>query len=403
VQTMSLKEILAEAAHLSLTFPDPMKIALVHFTAPPVHGGVERVVDEQIRTFRAAGHNVTLACFEGGTESKADSYIPLDRKASRTELTTYLCSALSGVDCVLMHNVGTMPFAPELTAALQHLPPLLPETRWICWVHDLAAANPDYAAAMKGENGELFKKACSGWEYVAVSADRQRQVEEFLQIACAVIPNGVDPARTLELGPEVASLAESHGWWDADVVLMNPARLLPRKTVEIGIQVARAADSMGFHLQYIVTGASDMHNGGQGVYIKHLNQLRETLGVKHLVHFLSEYMEVGSQQLCDIYKVADAVFLPGAREGFGLPVLEAGVFGKPVFCPDVQPLSCLPGAITYPADMAVPELSRWFISQIKAQHTIIARRKILREYRWQSIYRNHLAPLLSRAHATNPS
>ena len=380
-----------------------MKIALVHFTAPPVHGGVERVVDEQIRTFRAAGHNVTLACFEGGTDLQTDAHIPLDRKASRSELTTYLCSALNGVDCVLMHNVGTMPFAPELTAALQQLPTLLPETRWICWVHDLAVANPDYAAAIQGEHGELFKRACPRWEYVAVSAYRQRQVEEFLHIACEMIPNGVDPAGTLQLSAEVAALADARGWWEADLVLMNPARLLPRKTVEIGIQVARAADSVGFKLQYGVTGASDLHNGGQSVYIKHLNQLRETLGVEHMVHFLSESMDVGPQQLCDIYKVADAVFLPGAREGFGLPVLEAGVFGKPVFCPDVQPMSCLPGAITYPVEMQVPDLSRWLISQIKAQDTIIARRKILREYRWPSIYRKHLAPLLTRAPATSPS
>ncbi len=378
-----------------------MKIALVHFTAPPIHGGVERVVDEQIRTFRAAGHNVTLACFEGGSEVAVDSHIPLDRNASRAELTTYLCAALNGVDCVLMHNVGTMPFAPELTAALQQLPALLPATRWICWVHDLAVASSDYAAAIQGKHGELFSKSFSGWEYVAVSASRQQQVEEFLHVACDVVPNGVDPAYTLQLGPEVAALAESHGWWDADLVLMNPARLLPRKTVEVGIQVSMAADSIGLDLRYIVTGASDLHNGGQSVYIEHLKQLRETLRVKHSVHFLTESMEVGPQQLCDVYKVADGVFLPGVREGFGLPVLEAGVFGKPVFCPDVQPMSSLPGPITYPAGMAVPDLARWFIRQIKAQDTIIARRKILREYRWPSIYRKHLAPLLARAHARN--
>ncbi|MEI6872321.1 MAG: glycosyltransferase family 4 protein [Verrucomicrobiota bacterium] len=378
-----------------------MKIALVHFTAPPVLGGVERVVDEQIHTFRNEGHHVTLACFEGGLESPAHSHIPLSRTASRQELVTYLSSALSGMDCVLIHNVGTMPFAPELTAALQELPALLPASRWICWVHDLAVANSDYATALEGENGELFRNSFSGWEYVAVSALRQRQVEELLHVHCTVVPNGVDPARTLQLGPKISSLAESCGWWDADAVLLNPARLLPRKTVENGIQIARAAASLGLNIQYIVTGASDPHNGGQTAYVKHLKQLCETLQVSNSVHFLSDFMEVGAQELCDIYKVADAVFLPGLKEGFGLPVLEAGVFGKPVFCPDGEPMSSLPGTISYPPNMPIPEMARWLIRQIKGHHSIIARRKILKEYRWPSIYSNHLAPLLDRAHAFN--
>jgi len=375
-----------------------MKIALIHFTAPPVPGGVERIVAEQIQTLRAAGHNVSLACFEGGEDVGADSHIPLSLNANRSELTTYLCAALSGTDCVLMHNVCTLPFAPELTAALRELPAQLPSTRWICWVHDLAAANPEYAVALQGENGVLFTQAFSGWEYVAVSATRQRQVEGILGVACGVIPNGVDPAYTLQLTPETAAFAEQNALWDADVVLLNPARLLPRKTVEVGIQIARAADSLGLDLQYIVTGVSDPRQGGHAAYFKHLKQLCETLHVTDSVHFLAEALPVGPQQMCDVFKISDAVFLPGVREGFNVPVLEAGVFGKPVFCPDSEPLNSLPGVITYPPGMAVPELARWLISQLKAQNAILARRKILREYRWPSIYRNHLGPLLQRVH-----
>ncbi|NBV86187.1 MAG: glycosyltransferase family 1 protein, partial [Verrucomicrobia bacterium] len=361
------------------------------------------VVEEQIHTFRNEGHHVTLACFEGGYESEAHSHVPLSRAASRQELVAYLSSALSGVDCVLMHNVGTMPFAPELTAALQQLPALLPASRWICWVHDLAIASSDYTAALEGENGELFKQSVSGWEYVAVSALRQREVEELLRVHCAVVPNGVDPVRTLQLGQKVARLAESCGWWDADAVLLNPSRLLPRKTVENGIQIARVAASLGLNIQYVVTGASDPHNGGQIAYVKRLKQLCETLQVSNSVHFISDSMEVGPQELCDIYKVADAVFLPGVKEGFGLPVLEAGVFGKPVFCPDSEPLSSLPGAISYPSKMAISDMARWLIRQIEGHHSITARRKVLKDYRWPSIYRNHLAPLLERAQAfTSP-
>jgi glycosyltransferase involved in cell wall biosynthesis len=90
------------------------------------------------------------------------------------------------------------------------------------------------------------------------------------------------------------------------------------------------------------------------------------------------------------------VFLSGEREGFGLPVLEAGVFGKPVFCPDTPPMNTLPGALAYPRDISISDLAAWMRRQLKGRETILARRHILRTYRWPSIYRSHIAPLLAR-------
>ncbi len=325
-----------------------------------------------------------------------DSLIPLSRNASRTEFVAYLSSAFSGSDCVLLHNVGTMPFVPELTAALRELPARLPATRWICWVHDLALGNPDYAALLETPGTHPYAEACPDWEYVAVSGLRTRQVESLLHVPCTLIPNGIDPVFTLQLSPRVAALAETHAWWDADAVLLHPARLLPRKAVETGIHLTQAVRSLGVNLQYIITGADDPHNPAHSVYAHHLKTLAEKLHLTDSVHFLGESLAVGPRELCDIFQIADAVFFPSVREGFGLPVLEAGVFGKPVFCPDCEPLSDLPGAITYAPDTTPSDLACWLIRQLKARDTITARRKILRDYRWPSIYLNYIAPLLER-------
>ena len=372
-----------------------MKLALIHYAAPPVLGGVERVVGEQIRLLRHQGHHVTLACFEGGSFDMADALIPLSRTATRAEFVSYLGAALAGVDCVLLHNVGTMPFAPELTHALQALARHHTQTRWICWVHDLALGNPDYPGTFCCEE-QPHANGCSAWEYVAISPLRAREVQQLLQVPCQVVPNGLDPAATLQLAAPLAALAENLGLWDADAVLLNPARLVPRKALELGIRMTHAIRLQGFNLHYLITGAADPHNPAHAEHARHLRALIHELSLADSVQILNDRLPVGPRELRDFYQVADAVFLSSAREGFGLPVLEAGAFGRPVFCPDAEPMNALPGALAYPQDISISDLAEWLLRHLKGRETILARRQILRTYRWPSIYRSHIAPLLAR-------
>ncbi len=357
------------------------------------------MVGEQLLLLRRQGHHVSLACFEGGGREICDAFIPLSRNASRTDFFAYLGAALAGVDCVLMHNVGTMPFVPELTHALQTLANTHSETRWICWVHDLALGNPDYPSAFQTPE-QPYTNGCPAWEYVAISPLRAREVQERLGVTCEVVPNGVDPASTLQLSPDIASLAENLGLWDADAVLLNPARLLPRKSLESGIRVTAQLRSAGFDLRYLITGAADPHNPAHSAYARGLRTIVEELNLERSVVFMNDLVTVGPRELADSYSLVDAVFLSGAREGFGLPVLESGVFGKPVFCPDSQPMNSLPGVQAYPSEISISDLAEWLIRQLKGRETILARRQILRTYRWHSIYRSHIAPLLARPPAT---
>ena len=46
-----------------------MKIGLMHYTVPPVVGGVETVLGSHAALFRAAGHSVTIYAGEGAEAS----------------------------------------------------------------------------------------------------------------------------------------------------------------------------------------------------------------------------------------------------------------------------------------------------------------------------------------------
>ncbi|MEI6714696.1 MAG: glycosyltransferase family 4 protein [Verrucomicrobiota bacterium] len=381
-----------QAEKYELSFRD-MRITLIHYSAPPIIGGVERIVAEQIEILRKNGHHVSLACFSGGQSINCECLIPLSHEAPTEQLEVYLAASLSGMDVVLMHNVCTMPFSLPLTRALRNLSAKLPATRWIAWVHDLAAGNPDYSTLSDSENQAVLGTRCTTWEYVAISKSRALEVVERLKTDCKVIPNGIDLRSTLNLCPKIVTLAEACGWWDSDLILLQPARLIPRKAVEVGLHLVCELKKK-LNIQYLVTGASDPHNN---TWSNYANSLRSTINELELnlhVTILQDRHAIGAHQLSSVYAIADALFFPSHSEGFGLPMLEAAAFRLPAFCADHEPLNSLPGARPFPPKLSIPELCEWVIQQTSRLETIKARNSLTKTYRWQAIYRNFLAPLL---------
>ena len=106
-----------------------MRIEILHYTKPPVIGGVERVIRDQVVALQAVGHDVTL------WSADDPSAYTLGVATERGHL----------VDAVIVHNVFTMPFNLAWTRRLHELAAAHPEIRWINWVHDVAAVNPNYA------------------------------------------------------------------------------------------------------------------------------------------------------------------------------------------------------------------------------------------------------------------
>src|SRR5687767_13641364 len=115
-----------------------MRIALVHYTCLPITGGVEIIVGAHARLLAEAGHEVRVLCRRGGEDD--DRVIRLTEPEPIEELR----AALAGCDVVIAHNVMTMPFDLPLTTALWTLAEELAETRFLAWLHDLAACNHDY-------------------------------------------------------------------------------------------------------------------------------------------------------------------------------------------------------------------------------------------------------------------
>ncbi|HYF37099.1 MAG TPA: glycosyltransferase family 4 protein [Prosthecobacter sp.] len=288
-----------------------MRIALLHYTAAPVIGGVERVIADQARALRRLGHEV--------------------------EVRTKGTGAPEGFDAVVVHNVFTMPFDLGWTRELRAAAAAAAArqgTRWFNWVHDVAAVNPYYAHLPWEDEAHAMLREAPRCVHVTVSEARREdyvRATGLAKEAIQVIPNGLELAEVLGLTERVSGLR----LWEHDLVLFHPTRLIRRKNIELGIRVCAELRGRGCAAVYVVTGAPDPHQADGVRYHQELKSQAEELGVSKDVLFVGEAGALSDEDVRGLYAVADCLFFPSKGEGFGLPLLEAAMHRLPVFCSDL--------------------------------------------------------------------
>ncbi len=292
-----------------------MRLALIHYTKPPTVGGVERVMDDQAAILRSLGHEVVFL-------------------TARDKIGT-----LSDFEGVIVHNVFTMPFDPELTRRLHEMAAAWPHGRWLNWVHDIAAINPAYAHMPWCDPPyEILTQPPPNCLHVTVSEERRRQYSTATGLPpehIRVFTNGVDTWRLLGLSPSLRHWVTSLDLFRRDLVLLHPARMVRRKNIEMAIQLVNTARAAEINVAYLVTAAPDPHNADQLAYAHELAALSDGLGLSDHVFFIGQQAHVSEEDLRGLYQISDLLFFPSTSEGFGLPLLEAAVHALPVYCSDI--------------------------------------------------------------------
>ncbi len=378
----------------SLRQTGAVRIALVHYSYLPVIGGVEMVMAAHARLFADAGHEVTVICRRGAS---TDPRIGVELLPEADDTLRFLARLFARQEVVFLHNVCTMPFDLALTEALWTLAETVPKVRFICWVHDLAAANPDYKQAAD-EGARWFRRAHVHYEYVAVSQHRAEQLRELTGAQATIIPNGIDPVELLGLSENMGALTRQNGLLIRDIVLLHPARLLRRKRVDVSLRVVAALKQAGHTAALLVTGPADPHNSDAAAYVDELRALRDKLNLQTEAFFLQPDTPVHAPDLASLYHIADALFFPSREEGFGLPVLEAAVHRLLIFCADIPPFRTPPqlGRHLFDRDAAPEDLAGIIARKIQLSPVAQARKAVARDSGWAAIYRKFLAPLLRK-------
>jgi glycosyltransferase involved in cell wall biosynthesis len=306
-------------------------------------------------------------------------------------------SCLAGVDACIVHNAATLHKNLPLTQALYELSQRGLPT--IAWCHDLAWKDPLYTGALHdGLPWDLLRTRWPGVQYVVVSEARRRELALLLQMSAdeiRVIPPGVDPVELLGIGP-VAAQWVRQGLLDGAPLLLLPARVTRRKNIELGIQVTAELRRIGRAARLLVMGPLGPHNPSNAAYLAELDRQRAALELGDSVVFLSQHAAVDDSVRRDLYLLADALFMPSAREGFGIPVLEAGIARLPVFTSDIAPFHESAGEWASYFSLAdePAEIARRIAEVLEADARYQLRQRVLYEYAWPRLFVERIEPLL---------
>lgn len=413
---------------------DRPRITILHYTAPPVMGGVESTIFHHARLLTEHGYEVHVLAGRGSVfhpevaidlleelDARYPNALRVRRELDQGKLTKRfrdfrdriaeaLWPHLQETDILIVHNVMTLHNHLPLTAALHQLlvdrHAVLGQV--IGWHHDLAWARPDSGQELHpGYPWELLKQPWPGVLNVVVSEARREQLAGFYGIPAEqikVVPPGIDPARWLCRTDTARRILTDYKLLDAELVLLLPARISRRKNIELAIRtlaVLREHHHIDAHL--LVTGPPGSYNPANIAYLQDLLEIRQSLGLEKQAHLLYEAGREGTvfvpddQTVASLYGMSDALFFPSVEEGFGIPLLEAGATRLPVFC------SCLPPMIKTGGDEAhyfradaTPKVIAALIAKVMAAEPAYRlRKRVVRNYAWERIVREQVVPLLS--------
>lgn len=419
---------------------ETLSIAILHYAGPPGLGGVEVTMQQHARLLAADGHRVRIVvgsgslfhpevevitdpCFgsrgveiERVNRQLAIGEVGPDYITLRERITTALAHALHDVDVAMVHNVLTLHKNLALTEALYNLHAQGLPRRILAWCHDFAWQDPLYIPELHpGKPWELLRQPWNDVHYVVVSHDRRALLAELLGIsatAITVVTPGVDLPAFHKLEPDTQVLIRNHDLLAGAPLLLLPARITRRKNIEQAIAIVGALKSLGLDPKLVVTGPPGPHNPSNAAYLADLQALQQSSGAGDAIVFLfAAYTDdqgrprpVSDAIVADLYHLADALLFPSRAEGFGIPMIEAGLAGLPIFCSDIPPFHETAGdaALYFDPQGDPVTIAEQIAAALHTDTRYALRRRARLHYTWEAIYQHTIAPLIDgRSHQTS--
>ncbi len=408
-------------------------IAILHYAGPPGLGGVEVTIQHHAHLLAAAGHQVRVLVGNGAPfhpdvsvvvdphfGSRGAEIEAMNRELAagntsgrypglRQQTIATLATALQGVDMLIVHNVLTLHKNLALTAALYDLQRSGSIGRILAWCHDFAWCDPLYLPELHpGEPWSLLRQPWPATRYIVVSHDRQALLAKLLGLPTTqitVVTPGVDLATFYKLEPATQELIRQHNLLAGEPLLLLPARITRRKNIEQAIAIVGALQAQGHQPRLLVTGPPGPHNPANAAYLAELQALQHQHGVEAAVIFLyAVYTDkqgnphpVPDAILADLYRLADGLLFPSRAEGFGIPIIEAGLAGIPIFCSDIAPFRETAGAaaVYFDPQGDPAAIAAQIGAALQSDERSALRRRVRLHFTWEAIYQRDIRPLIT--------
>lgn len=394
-------------------------------------GGVERVIHAHALKFAEHGYNTSIITGRGGQfdrrvpvrvipemralhlvnpeihEETLEGVISGEFEKLKDAIREKIQPLVESSDICIIHNVLTMHFNLALTAALYDIINTVDKTRFISWIHDATYSDSDYRESWKEDYPwSLLKTADGKAEQVAISAHRRKKTASVFNIPASsikVIPDGIDPVSFLKLKPATNYLFNKLGLYSSDFIFLYPTRIVKRKNIEYAIRIVSQMNRKGSDTSLLITSQPDPYNKGSMLYFKKLKKLAAESGVKDKVIFISEARDkegrsfkVDEHVLRDLYLLSDLLLFTSTSEGFGIPMLEAGICRLPIACTSIPPLREIGGenVIYLNPRQPVEETAGRIRSYLENTMPVPMFRKIFKEYTWDAVFSKKILPLI---------
>ena len=402
-------------------------IALLHYSCPPVVGGVEEIVRQQASLFFRNHHHVKVLAGNGGPftnefdieiqpllSSRHSDILRIQKNPEQHKaalngysdrIYEYLSDSLKHYDTLIAHNVLSMHYNLPLTRALHKLA----DNRIInlvSWNHDSPFFYKIYPDYLNNSSWEIIRRYNKNIHYVTISESR---VEEFRKlygekgVRVQLINNGIDPLRFFRLDRYTVRLIQEENLFTADLIMVQPSRLHPRKNIELSIKVLSDLRKTGLNAKLLLTGAYDPHEDKTKKYYHKLLRLSEQLDVQSHLIITAEYTFKSGEKLTadrvtirDLYLISDILFMPSLQEGFGIPLLEAGMIKLPIACSTIPPFKSIAASnvLYFEPDEQPHQIALRLRAFLEDLPTYQMYRNVIRRYVWDNIYQFELLPFL---------
>ena len=403
-----------------------LRIGILHYSCPPVVGGVEEVVRQHAFILHRLGQSVSILAGMGEVftdlfpvriELLLGSKNPSILKAQKQsingnhkhikQLTSKIYQILKdwfhNFDVILAHNVLHMPFNLPLTLALRRLAASGNGPAIVSWAHDSPYLQPNYPESLEDHPWNVLKRPHPNIHYVTISESRRRMFNElFGDVSWKVIHDGIDPASFFYLDPLSIKLAEELDIFSRDLVVVQPSRMTPRKNLELSIHIIRGIRNLGYNVLFIMTGAYDPHEEKAVSYYRRLKYWIKELGMQDNIAILAEYRFRDRKKLVpdrifirDLYLMADLLLMTSKDEGFGLPLLEAGLIKLPIACTEIPPfLEVGEDVCFFRLDDHPLTIAGRIVEYLARSNTHTMFRSVMRKYVFDVICRREIMPFL---------
>lgn len=402
-----------------------MNIGLLHYSAPPVVGGVESILGQHARLMADGGQSVHMIAGRGQAFDDrivfhkiplVDSMHPevlsvkgeLDQgvvsarfDALVSEMSLALDPILDDLNVLVAHNVCSLHKNLALTAALWKRTQKNRHPRMILWHHDLAWTALRYRNELHdGYPWDLIRQDWPGAIPIVVSEFRRVELTALTgrnSEQIKVVPNGVSISRLLALDSQTSKLVRRLNLLGSAPFILLPVRITRRKNIELAVRVLAELRKHYPDATLVITGPPGPHNPSNQEYFTELKELRHQLSLDNCVHFLAEIVPeyLPDDVIFGLFRLADLLLLPSYEEGFGLPIIEASQVNLPIFCSDIAPLRELAGdqAAYFSPEASAQEVALKIRQALSAGGTDSLKIR-LRALDWNRLYTERIWPLI---------